>query len=186
VTKKVKTRQTGAEHRSEFVVVRAPPRDETSLRRHPLSPLDVLKLATLNINEIHTPSRVVMLYDFLRYHDIDILFLQVTHHDIGDLPGYVTHTNVGTTMRGTAFVTRNELPVTNVINIPTGTGKASDCLGITLINVYVPSGKAKQAERESFKSDLVYLFRNAPEKLLLGGDFNCVLEASVATGTAEL
>ena len=42
----------------------------------------------------------------------------------------------------------------------------------------------KQAEREAFfNTDLAYLLRKAPEKLLLGDDFNCVLDASDATGT---
>ena len=43
---------------------------------------------------------------------------------------------------------------------------------------------AKQVEREAFFNTVfVYLLRNAPENLLLGGDFNCVLDASDATGT---
>jgi exonuclease III len=60
-----------------------------------------MSYATLNIKGIHTPNRIAMLHDFLRYHNIDILFLQeVTHPDLGDFPGYVTHTNVGTTLSG--------------------------------------------------------------------------------------
>jgi exonuclease III len=59
---------------------------------------------------------------------------------------------------------------------------AVDCMGMTLINVYAPSGTAKQVERESFfNNDLVFLLRNATDSLLLGGDFNCVLESSDGT-----
>jgi len=55
--------------------------------------MNVLKIATLNINGIHTPTWVTMLHDFLKSHDLDILFLQeVTHRDLDDLMGYATHT----------------------------------------------------------------------------------------------
>ena len=146
--------------------------------------MNILKIATLNINGIHT-TRIATLHDFLKCHAIDILFLQeVTHSHFDNLPGYTTYTNVGTTMRGTAFMTRNGLQVTNINKIPSGRGITAECGGITLLNVYAPSGTAKQAEREAFfNTDLLYLLRNAPENLLLGGDFNCVLDASDATGT---
>jgi exonuclease III len=146
--------------------------------------MNVLKIATLNINGIHTRNRVAMLHVFLRYQDIDVLFLQeVTHPGLSDLPGYVTYTNVGSTMKGTAFVTRNELQLTNITKLPSGRGMAANCMGITLIKVYAPSGTAKQAERENFyNTELVHLLRNVPENLILGGDYNCVLEAADATG----
>jgi exonuclease III len=77
-------------------------------------------------------------------------------------------------MRGTAFMSRNGLQVININKIPSGRGITAECEGITLLNVHAPSGTAKQAEREAFFStDLVYLLRNAPENLLLGGNFNC-------------
>ena len=98
-----------------------------------------------------------MLHDFLKSHALDILFLQeITHPNFGNLPGYTTHTNVGTTMRGTAFVTRNDLQVTNITKLRTGRGIAAECEEITLLNPYAPSGTAKKAEREaSFNTDLV-------------------------------
>jgi len=42
--------------------------------------MNVIILATLNINGLHTRTRVEMLHDFLRKQEIDILILQeVTH-----------------------------------------------------------------------------------------------------------
>ena len=125
-------------------------REETNLRRHPLPFMNVLKTAALNINVISTRNRVAMLHAFVRYHDIDILLLQVTHPDLGDLPGYVTYTNIRTAMRGAAFVTRNELQVTNITKLPSGRGTSANCVGIIPIKLYAPSGTAKQAERENF------------------------------------
>jgi exonuclease III len=73
-----------------------------------------------------------MLHDFLKSHALDILFLQeITHHNFGNLPRYTTYTNVGTA-RGTAFVTRNGLKVTNITKLPTGRGIAAECEEITL------------------------------------------------------
>lgn len=145
--------------------------------------MNVLKIATLDINGLHTRNRVAMLHDFLKNHDIDIFLQEVTHPDLDDLPGYVTYTKVGTSMRGTAFVTRNELQVTNITKLLSGRGMAADCVGITLINIYASSGTAKKVERENFfTADLAYLLRNALENLLLDGDFNCVLEKADTTG----
>ena len=109
--------------------------------------MNVLKIATLNINGIHTPTRISMLN--ARYHDLGILFLQEdTHPDLGDLLGYVTYTNVGMMKRWTAFVTRSELQVADITKLPSGRGIAAGWVG----NVYAPSETAKR--RENFSSTL--------------------------------
>jgi len=70
--------------------------------------MDVFKIATLNINGLALRTKVEILEDFLRQHEIDILFLQVVvHSTIDTLRNYNTYTNVGTAGRGTAMVTRN-------------------------------------------------------------------------------
>ena len=109
--------------------------------------MNILKIATLNINGIHTPTRIAMLHDFLKNHDPDILFLQeVIHPNLGNLQGYTTYTNAGTTIRGTTFVTRNDLKITIIAKLRTGRGIAAECVGIRLLNVY-----AIQAERNLFQ-----------------------------------
>jgi hypothetical protein len=56
----------------------------------------VITLATLNINAITARTRVGMLTDFLRRHDIDILFMQeVTNTEPLNIPGYAAHHNIG-------------------------------------------------------------------------------------------
>ena len=68
---------------------------------------DVVKIATLNINGITSRTRVGMLEEYIRRHDIDIIFLQeITHPDIVNIRGYETFDNIGTQMRGTAIVAR--------------------------------------------------------------------------------
>jgi exonuclease III len=54
---------------------------------------------------------------------------------------------------------------------------------VWIINVYAPSGTAMKQERESFFiSELPYLLTGETGHILLGGDFNCMLEASDITG----
>jgi len=54
---------------------------------------------------------------------------------------------------------------------------------IWIINVYAPSGTAMKQERERFfNSELPYLLTGETGHMLLGGDFNCILETSDTTG----
>jgi len=96
-----------------------------------------------------------MLYDFLKCHAVDILFLQeVTHPHFDNLPGYTTYTNVGTPMRRTVFMTRNGLQVTNINKIPSGR-ELTECEGITT-KCICAFRDGKRAEREAFfNTDLV-------------------------------
>ena len=137
-----------------------------------------IKLATLNINGLTSPTRVAMLEAFLRLQEIDILFLQeVTQHILGDLHGYTTHYNIGTTTRVTTIVTKDEIQLANISNIPSRRAIAAKFREVWIINIYAPYGTARKQEREQiYNSELAYLLRDAPENIILGGDFNCILE----------
>jgi exonuclease III len=97
-------------------------------------------------------------------HDIDILLTQeVTNPFTLGFQGYTIHYSIGTSRRGTAILTRDTIVVTH--------------------NVYAPSGNSKRLEREVFfNNDLPFLLGSAPADVLLGGDFNCILEAADSTG----
>jgi endonuclease/exonuclease/phosphatase family metal-dependent hydrolase len=140
--------------------------------------------ATLNINGITSPTRMQMLCNFINKHDIDILFIQeVTHPSLDNLTGYTVHYNIGTTHYGTAVVAGDYIELSNITKIPSGRAIAAEFKGIWLLNIYAPSGAAKRKEREQlFNTDLTYLLRAAPEKMILGGDFNCVLDKNDTTG----
>jgi hypothetical protein len=72
----------------------------------PLTPLNVIKIVTLNINGITAKTKVVMLTEFVR-HDIDILFAQeVTSTEVLNLYGYENHLNIGALICGTAILVR--------------------------------------------------------------------------------
>ena len=85
------------------------------------------------------------LKDFLRRQEIDIVFLQeIAHRTLHELRNYKTYTNVGTTMRGTALVTREEIIITDITKLPSGRGIATEFRGMWIINIYAPSGEAKK------------------------------------------
>lgn len=60
-----------------------------------------------------------MLQGFLRQTDIDILFLQeVDLPNLDVFRGYETYYNVGTTMCGTAIITRDGITPSNITKLP--------------------------------------------------------------------
>jgi exonuclease III len=75
-------------------------------------------MATLNINGLATQPRITMLEDFLHKQEIDIIFLQeVTRPVFNDIRGFVANTNIGTTGRGTAILTRDHIQLTNLVRL---------------------------------------------------------------------
>jgi len=82
-----------------------------------------------------------MLEVFFHRHVIDILFLQeVTQPVLDNIRGYTAYTNIGTTRRGTAILTREHLPLTRTVCLPSGRGIAANFQGVWLVNIYAPSG----------------------------------------------
>jgi exonuclease III len=76
---------------------------------------------TLNLNGLMTHTKVSMLHNFLRVHDIDILFKQeITSTEELNIFGYTTHINVGTNMRGTALMVKDGLTLVHVKTLPKG------------------------------------------------------------------
>ena len=144
----------------------------------------IYKIATLNINGMTTPPRITMLEDFLQKQEIDIIFLQeVTQPIFDDIRGFTAYTNIGTTGRGTAILTRDRIQLTNIVCRPTGRGRTVQFQNITIVNIYPPSGAERRRGREIFFSnELPYLLRDIPPSLLVGGNFNCVLTNINATG----
>ena len=52
-----------------------------------------------------------------------------------------------------------------------------------IMYIYAPSGTSKRHERENFYStELTYLLTTVPKLVVVGGDFNCVLERKDVTG----
>ena len=125
-----------------------------------------------------------MLEQFLYCNDIDILLAQeVTNGITQHIHGYKSYINTGTTKRGTAIIVKDPLTMTDISTLPSGRGIAALCTGLSIINVYAPSGAEKRQEREHFFNvELAYLLRELKTPMLIGGDFNCVLAPDDCTG----
>lgn len=133
--------------------------------------MNVLRIATININGIHTATRRTMLTDFIRTHDLDIILLQeVMTPDSIEVLGYSAYSNIGSDMRGTAILTRRGLQVTDIHRIPTGRAVAVTCQGIRIVNIYAPSGTSRRTDRERFYNvDLSELLATCAVPMLIGG-----------------
>ena len=108
---------------------------------------------------------------------------EVTKDGIQKIRGYTSYLNIGTTNRGTAFIVKEPLTLYDISQLPSGRGIIAKCQGVWFVNIYAPSGSARKKEREDFfNKDVAFLLRDIPTPIILGGDFNCVLEPSDCTG----
>ena len=125
-----------------------------------------------------------MLQEFIRVHELDILLVQEFAQIIlQDHLSYDIQYNIATSKRGTAIVAREGIRLANIIRLPSGRAIGASLRDTLIMNIYVPSGTAKRHEREHFYStELAYLLTAASQLVLMGGDFNCVLERKDATG----
>jgi len=130
----------------------------------------VIKLATLNINGITNCTRVGILTEYIRRHDLDIVFLQeITDSELLTMPGYDIYYNIGSFMRGTAIVARNDIALMNINKIPSGRAIAAEYNGPFIVNIKAPSGTAKRAEREHFyNAEVPQLLQTRPRELIIG------------------
>jgi exonuclease III len=128
-----------------------------------------------------------MLAEFVKKQDIDAMYVQeVTDLVQGNMCGYKAYTNLGTTRRGTAFISSEKLELKEIKCLPSGRGIAATLIGVSFVNIYVPSGAEKRREREDFYTlELPYLMRTTPSRMILGGDFNFVLTQTDCTGKGK-
>ena len=146
------------------------------------------RIASLNMNGILSPLKMYMLRNFLIRHDIDVALLQeVTHNDFSQIYGYETHLNEGTEKRGTALIIKEDLSLTNVTRLTSGSGIAGLFRDTWPINIYAPSGSENRHEGERFFiNDLAYLLPTCQKDIVLAGDFNCVISAADSTGSPNI
>ena len=139
---------------------------------------EIYKIATLNINGMATPPRIAMLEDFLQKQEVDIIFLQeVIRPVFDDIRGFTVYTNIGTTGRGTAILTQDHIPLTNIVCLPTGRGMAAQFQNVTIVNICAPPGAKRMRDKENlFSNELPHVLRDIPPSLLVGGDFNWSLQ----------
>jgi hypothetical protein len=142
----------------------------------------IYRIATLNINGITSWTKMAMLADFVTKQDIDVLLQEVSIIIPIDFGGYIIHHNIGTSGMGTAILTRSQLELRGILQLPSRRGMVADMQGVWLVNVYALSGAGKRQEcKEFFNLEVPHLLRLTATSIILGGDFNCVLENSDST-----
>jgi exonuclease III len=116
-------------------------------------------VASLNINGITNKTRTQMLEEFFRAQDIDIVLIQeVTCQHLALSQRYIQYVNIGTEKRGTAILVKDGILLTDIKCLPSGRGITAKYNGISVINIYAPSGAEKKQDREAFyNNDVPYL-----------------------------
>ena len=144
----------------------------------------ITRLATININGITNRTRVGMLIEYIRRHDLDIVFLQeIIDPEILTMPGYDVYHNIGSHNRGTAIVARGDIVLKNINKVPSGRAIAAEYEGLHFVHTYAPSGTAKRAKREHFhNAEVPKLLQTGHGELIIGGNFNCVTDPDDTSG----
>lgn len=140
-------------------------------------------VASLNFNGSSSPLKIKLLNTFLTKNSIDIMFLQeIRSDDFSLVYNYNSYTNIGCESLGTAILTRKGIELHSIEKLPSGRGISGVYKEYTLVNLYAPSGTNKRQLRNVFyNEELPYLIRSLPQKLILGGDYNCVLRPEDTT-----
>ena len=131
---------------------------------------NMLRLATLNINGINDSMKQLQFIDFVKYHKIDVIFLQ--EHNIKDRSKineidkkFHVFINLSINLKGgTAILIDKRLPI-YVINEEKSADSRLISLRIKLynqiihlVNTYAHSGKNANLDRENlFDTDLLYI-----------------------------
>ena len=144
-----------------------------------------IRFLTLNIG---MKSNLAGLRSILETQRIDIAFLQEVRQSENEMNskleflGYTSKVNLNpedVSKPGTAIVWKSGLPVKDVISLISCRGQIAFLGELALLNLYAPSGSDKKYERGVFFSQNVLqaLYTHPGKKWIIGGDFNCVLQA---------
>lgn len=143
-------------------------------------------VGTININNITNQTKIAMLQSFVRSTELDVIFLQEVENSDLDLPGFDIVFNIDERKRGTAIAVKHPLHYENIhrsidarlISIKVG--------GVTFINVYAPAGAQNKSTREIFfNTTVAHYLQHSSETIVLGGDFNSVVNVADSTGSSN-
>lgn len=143
-------------------------------------------IGSLNINGIANDNKLNALRSFVYMMDLDVLMLQEVHEHI-NISGFDTFSNIDLNKRGTAILVKSHIKTSHI-------QKSIDSRIIslkienhtTICNIYAPSGSAQKALRERFFTDTVHYYINHGDaRLIVGGDFNSVIDKKDANHSSN-
>lgn len=141
-------------------------------------------LATLNINNISNQTKVDAFKAFVRLNEIDIIFIQEVENDRLEIPGFELFFNINERRRGVAIGLKNFIEYRTVersLDARLLLIKLKN--GVTLCNIYAPTGSQSRVEREDFFNlTCAHYLRNCAGPIIFGGDFNSIVNDRDATG----
>ena len=148
-----------------------------------------LNIATLNINGMNERRKQELLEDYLRTEKITCCLIQehnlkcqsAIYDIISDK--YDIFFNASIKLKGGTMILLDKSIKYSVIGLEMSHDSRIISLKINiesqylhLLNVYAPSGKQYQNEREDlFKNEILYYLRNSLSNTVWGGDFNCII-----------
>ena len=142
-------------------------------------------IMSLNISVITAPHKLAALRTLIQQERADIVLLQEVSVHSFNFPGLDEIVNVGVAGRGTAILYKKGLPLHATCKLPSGRGISARLGDVTIVNIYAPAGtQGRRGRGEFFTKDITPLLQDAAQKIVLGGDFNCVLHAQDTTGVA--
>ncbi len=125
--------------------------------------------------------------NFVRLLDFDIIFFQEVESENIDLNDFNIIYNINEEKRGTAIALRQQIKYSNIEkSLDSRMIVARINENITLCNIYAPSGtQHKQYRERFFNINLAYYLRNITDYLIIGGDFNSVINERDSTGNSN-
>lgn len=145
----------------------------------------VYTIATINLNSSNTKANKGLLKDFINNHDIDVIFLQeVSYEDFSFIYTHHSLVNISSDKKGTAILIRKSLTYSDSVLDLSGRITSVVINNVNMINIYAHSGNNMRKEREHLFTEALTIHLNKPNSTstLIGGDFNCVLEARDTKG----
>lgn len=143
-------------------------------------------VASINMNGISNKNKVDALKAFVHLMELDVVMLQEVHEQI-NINGYDSFSNIDHHKRGTEIMVRSHI-ITSDVQRSIDTRIISIRINnhATVCNVYAPSGTGQRAERERFFADTIqYYVNHGVDKLILGGDFNAVVNKKDANHSSN-
>lgn len=143
-------------------------------------------IGTININNITNQTKIDMLQSFVRSAELDIVLLQEVENSNLDIPGFDIVFNIDERKRGTAIAVKHPLNYDNVQRSLDSRLISIEVSGVTFMNVYAPAGAQNRASRENFfNSTVAHYLQHSSDTIVLGGDFNSVVNEADSTGSGN-
>lgn len=144
----------------------------------------VTNVMTINVCAATSRAKWEAVRTLLVEKEVSIAMLQEVAIPSIDMPGFKAMVNAGEARRGTAILVREELQLMPIMALPSGRGCAAKVGNLSIVCVYAPAGTRKRQERADFFAvDVAQLLAAAGTRVLLGGDFNAIIEDRDSTGT---